>query len=46
MNMNQLVNMIMRIVLRRVVNKGIDAGVNRVGGKRKRKGPQKQPPLE
>ena len=32
MNANQLINMITRIFVRKVVNKGISAGIDRVSG--------------
>ena len=43
MNMNGLVNMIIRIVMRRFVGQGINAGINAVSGSRRKK---RRPPQE
>ncbi|MCG7492720.1 hypothetical protein [Thalassobius sp. Cn5-15] len=35
MNANQLINMVIRQVMRRLVNKGVDAGLNKMTGSNK-----------
>lgn len=35
MNANQIINIIMRMFIRKAVNKGMDAGINRLAGKGK-----------
>ncbi|MGP6086084.1 hypothetical protein [Antarctobacter jejuensis] len=42
MNGQQIINMILRTVMRKLINKGVDAGMNRMGGGAQQQGREAQ----
>ena len=45
MNMNQVINMFMKLVMRKAMSKGIDAGMKGASGLARRRGSRGQQPL-
>ena len=43
MNMNQVINMFMKLIMRKAMNKGIDAGIKGASGMARRRGGGGQP---